>query len=109
MFTFKTFILFFATAIAEIIGCYLPYLWLNENKSIYLLIPAALSLILFSWLLTLHPTDAGRIYAAYGGVYVCTAILWMWLVENIKPTSWDIAGGFIVLIGVSVILYGSQH
>ena len=85
-----------------------PKLYQNhlESKSI---IREELFVILFSWFLTFHPTDAGRIYAAYGGVYVCTAILWMWLIENIKPTSWDNSAGFIVLIGVSVILYGSQH
>ena len=74
MFEVKTIGLFFATALAEIIGCYLPYLWLKHDKPIWLLIPAALSLGLFAWLLTLHPTAAGRVYAAYGGVYIFTAL-----------------------------------
>ena len=60
----KTFGLFFLTALAEIIGCYLPYLWLRQGKSAWLLIPAAASLMLFAWLLSLHPTAAGRVYAA---------------------------------------------
>ena len=51
--------LFVITAIAEIVGCYLPYLWLKQGKSIWLLVPAALSLALFAWLLSLHPTAAG--------------------------------------------------
>ena len=68
----KTTLLFVATALAEIIGCYLPYLWLRQGKSLLLLIPAAVSLALFAWLLTLHPAAAGRIYAAYGGIYVCS-------------------------------------
>ena len=59
--------LFLITAVAEIVGCYLPYLWLREGKSAWLLIPAALSLAAFAWLLSLHPTAAGRVYAAYGG------------------------------------------
>ena len=71
----KTLALFVATAIAEIIGCYLPYLWLRKSGSAWLLVPAALSLAAFAWLLTLHPTAAGRVYAAYGGVYICVAIL----------------------------------
>jgi small multidrug resistance family-3 protein len=62
-----TLCLFLATALAEIIGCYLPYLWLCEGKSVWLLAPAALCLAVFAWLLTLHPTAAGRVYAAYGG------------------------------------------
>ena len=62
--------LFLITAIAEIVGCYLPYLWLKEGRSIWLLLPAVLSLALFAWQLTLHSQAAGRVYAAYGGVYV---------------------------------------
>ena len=68
MIELKTIILFIVTAIAEIIGCYLPYLWLKQDKSAWLLVPAAISLVLFAWLLSLHPTAAGRVYAAYGGV-----------------------------------------
>ncbi|MEK6735339.1 MAG: YnfA family protein, partial [Pseudomonadota bacterium] len=76
----KTFGLFFVTALAEIIGCYLPYLWLKEGKSIWLLLPAAVSLAAFAWLLTLHPQVAGRVYAAYGGVYISVALLWLWVI-----------------------------
>jgi small multidrug resistance family-3 protein len=64
----KTFALFVLTAIAEILGCYLPYLWLRQGKSPWLLLPGAISLAFFAWLLSLHPTAAGRVYAAYGGV-----------------------------------------
>jgi small multidrug resistance family-3 protein len=71
----KTIGLFILTALAEILGCYLPYLWLRKQGSAWLLLPAALSLILFTWLLTLHPTASGRVYAAYGGVYVAVALL----------------------------------
>ncbi|EGP5933093.1 YnfA family protein [Escherichia coli] len=71
----KTTLLFFATALCEIIGCFLPWLWLKRNSSIWLLLPAGISLALFVWLLTLHPAASGRVYAAYGGVYVCTGAL----------------------------------
>ena len=64
---YKTIILFIVTAIAEIVGCYLPYLWLKQDKSAWLLVPAAISLVLFAWLLSLHPTAAGRVSLAYGG------------------------------------------
>ncbi|HAI50631.1 MAG TPA: YnfA family protein, partial [Enterobacteriaceae bacterium] len=73
----KTTLLFFATALAEIVGCFLPWLWLRRGASAWLLLPAGLSLALFVWLLTLHPAASGRVYAAYGGVYVMTALLWL--------------------------------
>ncbi|MBT9532376.1 MAG: YnfA family protein, partial [Pseudomonas sp.] len=73
----KIMALFFATAVAEIVGCFLPYLWLRKDGSIWLLLPAALSLVLFVWLLSLHPAASGRVYAAYGGVYVVSALLWL--------------------------------
>ena len=70
--------LFAVTALAEIVGCYLPWLWLRQGASAWWLLPAAGSLALFAWLLTLHPQAAGRTYAAYGGVYVVVALLWLW-------------------------------
>jgi small multidrug resistance family-3 protein len=89
MFELKTTGLFIATAIAEIVGCYLPYLWLKKGAPVWVLAPAAASLALFVWLLTLHPTAAGRVYAAYGGVYVAVAIIWLWVVDAARPTPWD--------------------
>jgi len=73
----KTVLLFSATAIAEIVGCYLPYLWLQGRAGAWVLVPAALSLVVFVWLLNLHPSAAGRTYAAYGCIYVATALLWL--------------------------------
>jgi small multidrug resistance family-3 protein len=97
------------TAVAEITGCYLPYLWLKKGASVWLLIPAAISLALFAWLLTLHPTAAGRVYAAYGGVYVSVAILWLWLVDAVKPTVWDIAGVAICMLGMAIIMFSPHN
>lgn len=85
MLVVKAFVLFVVTACAEIVGCYLPYLWLKKEKPGWLLAPAALSLAVFAWLLTLHPTAAGRTYAAYGGIYVATAVVWLWLVDGSDP------------------------
>ena len=101
----KTFLLYIATALAEIVGCYLPYLWLKEGRSAWLLAPAALSLALFAWLLTLHTTAAGRVYAAYGGVYIGVAILWLWAVDDVRPTAWDAAGVAVALLGMSIITF----
>ena len=109
MFELKTITLFFITAIAEIMGCYLPYLWLKQDKSILLLIPAACCLTLFAWLLTLHPTATGRVYAAYGGVYIVVALVWLWVVDGIKPSLWDIVGGSIALLGMAIIMFSPKH
>ncbi|MCB5358794.1 MULTISPECIES: YnfA family protein [Vibrio] len=109
MLEFKTVGLFVLTAIAEIVGCYLPYLWLRQDKSILLLIPAAISLAAFAWLLTLHPTATGRVYAAYGGVYISVALVWLWLVDGEKPTMWDLVGGSIALFGMAIIMFAPKH
>ncbi|MFH0259280.1 YnfA family protein [Vibrio barjaei] len=105
----KTMGLFFVTAVAEILGCYLPYLWLKEGKSIWLFVPAAICLGLFAWLLSLHPTAAGRVYAAYGGVYIFVAILWLWLVDGIRPTMWDIVGVLVALLGMAIIMFAPRN
>lgn len=104
----KTFFLFGITAIAEIVGCYLPYLWLRQGKSVWLLIPAACSLALFAWLLSLHPAAAGHVYAAYGGVYVGVAILWLWSVDGIRPTTWDVVGSLVALLGMAIIMFAPR-
>ena len=103
-----TFLLFVLTAVAEIVGCYLPYLWLRKGGSAWLLLPAAASLALFAWLLTLHPTAAGRVYAAYGGVYVTVAIAWLWWVEAVKPSRWDLLGAGLCLLGMAVIMFSPR-
>ncbi len=108
MLIIKTLGLFFLTAIAEILGCYLPALWLNHGKSVWFLFPAIISLVIFSWLLTLHPAAAGRVYAAYGGVYIGVAILWLWIVEGVTPTLWDIVGSVVTLLGMAIIMFGNK-
>lgn len=100
----KTFALFVATALAEILGCYLPYLWFRQGKSAWFLLPGALSLAVFAWLLTLHDTAAGRVYAAYGGVYIGVALGWLWAVDGVRPTAWDVAGVLVALAGMAIIM-----
>jgi small multidrug resistance family-3 protein len=104
----KTLALFVATALAEIVGCYLPYLWLKQGKSAWLLVPAAASLALFAWLLTLHPTAAGRVYAAYGGVYIGVAILWLWAVDRVVPSPSDWVGVAVCFLGMAIIMFGPR-
>jgi len=99
----RIFVLFALTAVAEIVGCYLPWLVLRQGRSLWLLVPAALSLAAFAWLLTLHPTAAGRTYAAYGGMYIAVALLWLRFVDDVALTRWDVAGAGIALVGMAVI------
>jgi small multidrug resistance family-3 protein len=100
----KPFFLYLATALAEIVGCYLPWLWLRQSGAVWLLLPAAASLAVFAWLLTLHEAAAGRVYAAYGGVYIGVAIVWLWVVDGIRPSAWDVAGVAVALAGMGIIV-----
>ena len=104
----KTTTLFVCTAVAEIIGCYLPYLWLKKQAPAWVLLPAALSLAVFVWLISLHPQAAARTYAAYGGVYIGVALLWLWQVDGV-PLRWsDWLGAALSLAGMMVIMWGSK-
>jgi len=100
--------LFALTALAEIVGCYLPWLVLRDARTPWLLLPAAASLAAFAWLLTLHPAAAGRTYAAYGGVYIVVALLWLRLVDGIALSRWDLAGALLALAGMAVIALQPQ-
>ncbi|MHA3083646.1 YnfA family protein [Acinetobacter sp. ANC 5383] len=104
----RVFGLFLITAIAELLGCYFPYLILNQGRSALLWLPTAISLMLFVWLLTLHPAASGKIYAAYGGVYIFTALLWLRFVDQVALTRWDVFGGIIVLVGAAIIILQPQ-
>ena len=108
MLIFKTLGVFVLTALAEIVGCYLPYLWLKKGGSLWLLVPAMLSLAVFVWLLTLHPTAAGRVYAAYGGVYVAVAIVWLWAVDGSRPTPLDLIGAAVAIAGMAIVMLGAR-
>ena len=104
----KTVLLFLITALAEIVGCYLPTLWLTQGRSIWWLVPGALSLAAFAWLLSLHPEASGRVYAAYGGVYIFVAVLWLWAVDGIRPGQWDLVGAAVALAGMAIIMFAPR-
>ena len=106
MIVLKTLALFVGTAVAEIVGCYLPYLWLRKDGSPWLLVLAALSLALFAWLLSLHPAAAGRVYAAYGGVYIAVALIWLWQVDGIPLSIWDVSGSAVARLGMGILVWG---
>ena len=102
-------LLFALTALAEIVGCYLPWLVVKDGRSLWLLLPAAVSLGLFAWLLTLHPSAAGRTYAAYGGMYIAVALLWLHWVDGVALTRWDALGAGFALLGMAVIALQPQQ
>jgi small multidrug resistance family-3 protein len=95
--------LFALTALLEILGCYLPWLVLKQGKPVWLLLPAALALAAFAWLLTLHPAAAGRTYAAYGGMYIVVALAWLHIVDGVSLTRWDAVGAAAALAGMAII------
>lgn len=96
-------------ALAEIPGCFVFWAWLRLDKSPLWLIPGILSLCLFAYLLTLVDAEyAGSTYAAYGGVYIVSAILWLRGAEGVKPDQWDILGGIVCLLGTAIILWGPR-
>lgn len=98
--------LFAITAVAEIVGCYLPDHWLRKDGSIWLLVPAAGSLAAFTCLVSLHPAASGRLYAAYGRVSSSVAILWLWLVDGIRPIVSDLLGVVPCLSGMAITMTG---
>lgn len=100
---------YLGAALAEIGGCFAFWAWLRLDKSIYWLVPGVIALVIFALFLTRIETDfAGRAYAAYGGVYIASSLLWMWAVEGMRPDRWDLIGATICLLGAAVILWGPR-
>lgn len=101
---------YMGAALAEIAGCFAFWAWLRLGKSMLWIVPGTLSLLLFAWLLTLVDTSqAGRAYAAYGGIYITSALLWLWIVEGVVPDRWDLGGALLCLAGAAVILLGPHR
>ena len=101
--------LYLGAALAEIAGCFSFWAWLRLGKSIYWIVPGVLALAVFAFLLTRIDTDfAGRAYAAYGGVYIASSLLWLWAVEGMRPDRWDLSGAAICLLGAAIILLGPR-
>lgn len=101
----RTAVVFAAAAIAEIAGCFSFWAWLRLGRSPLWIGPGLVSLALFAWLLTRVEVDAaGRAYAAYGGVYICASLLWLWAAEGRAPDRWDLCGAALCLLGTGVML-----
>jgi small multidrug resistance family-3 protein len=96
---------FVAAGLCEIGGGYLVWLWLREGKSVWVAVMGAVVLVLYGIIPTLQPTHFGRVYAAYGGVFVVLSILWGGRIDGVSPDTYDVIGGSIALLGVFVIMY----
>jgi small multidrug resistance family-3 protein len=104
-----TFAAYAGAAIAEIAGCFAFWAWLRLGKSAWWVVPGILSLTLFAYFLTLvESSAAGRAFAAYGGVYIASSLLWLWQVEGQRPDKWDLSGASLCLIGAAVIVLGPR-
>lgn len=101
----QTFLIYAVAALAEIAGCFAFWAWVRLGSSWLWFLPGVASLALFAWLLTtVDVPAAGRAYAAYGGVYIGASLLWLWIIEGVRPDRWDVLGAMICLAGVGMIL-----
>lgn len=97
---------YFAAALAEIAGCFAVWAWFRLGYSPLWLVPGMVSLVVFAWLLALSPADqAGRAYAIYGGIYIVSSLVWLWVVEGHRPDQWDVLGAAVCLAGAAIILW----
>ena len=104
-----TFLIYLFAATVEIAGCFAFWAWLRLGKSVFWVVPGLLSLAIFAWLLTLVDTAAaGRAYAAYGGIYSLSSLIWLWSVEGVRPDRWDAIGAMICFVGAAVILFAPR-
>jgi small multidrug resistance family-3 protein len=101
----KSLLFFVAAGICEIGGGYLVWLWLREKRSLWLAAIGAVVLFAYAVLPTFQPSHFGRVYAAYGGVFIVLSILWGWWIDGTVPDRFDLIGGSIALLGVTVIMY----
>lgn len=105
----KIYLIYAFAALAEIAGCFAFWAWMKMDRSILWMLPGVASLIAFAWALTLIPTEqAGRAYAAYGGIYILASLLWMWLAEGHAPDRWDLMGASVCLLGAGIILFAPR-
>jgi small multidrug resistance family-3 protein len=101
-------LLFFVAAILEIGGGYLVWLWIREKKSIALALLGGIILFVYGIVPTLQPSHFGRVYAAYGGIFIISAIIWGRIVDKKKPDRYEIIGSVIAVIGAVIIFYAPR-
>ena len=104
----KSLFYFILAGLCEIGGGYLVWIWLREGKSLWLGVLGGLVLILYGVIPTLQPANFGRVYAAYGGIFIVLSILWGWKIDGITPDRFDLIGGAVALLGVAIIMYAPR-
>ena len=105
----QTLFVYAGAALAEIAGCFAFWAWLRQGRSALWLLPGLVSLAAFAWLLTRSDAAlAGRAFAAYGGIYICASLAWLWAVEGARPDRWDVVGGAVCVAGSCIVLFGPR-
>lgn len=103
--TIRSIFYFVLAGVCEIGGGYLVWLWLREGRPAWYAFAGAGVLFFYGIVPTLQPAHFGRVYAAYGGVFIVLSILWGWQIDKIAPDRFDVIGGFVALLGVAIIMY----
>jgi small multidrug resistance family-3 protein len=103
--TVRSLFYFVLAGMCEIGGGYLVWLWLREGKPLWYALVGAVVLVLYGIIPTFQPAHFGRVYAAYGGIFIILSILWGWQVDRILPDRYDLIGGGVALLGVAIIMY----
>jgi small multidrug resistance family-3 protein len=101
----KSLFYFLLAGLLEIGGGYLIWLWLREGRGLVLALGGALALMLYGIIPTLQPAAFGRVYAAYGGIFVVLSLLWGWRIDHTIPDRFDLIGALVALLGVAIIMY----
>jgi small multidrug resistance family-3 protein len=99
---------FLLAGLLEIGGGYLVWLTLREQRSAWLAVLGALALAGYGFVATLQPANFGRVYAAYGGVFIVLSLAWGWAVDGHRPDRWDYLGGALCVFGMALIMYGPR-
>lgn len=101
---------FIVAAVLEIAGCFAFWAWLRLGSSALWLVPGTAALLGFAFALTfVDSSAAGRAYAAYGGIYIAASLIWLWMVEGVRPDRWDAIGAAVCLVGAAIIIFGPRH
>ena len=104
----KSILVFILASFCEIGGGYLVWIWLKSHKSIWCGIIGMIILALYGIVATLQPSNFGRVYAAYGGIFVVMSLVWSYKIDNVVPDKYDMIGAFVVLLGALIIFYAPR-
>lgn len=104
----KSLSIFILAGLFEIGGGYLVWQWLRSDKPLWWGVLGGLTLALYGVVATWQTANFGRVYAAYGGIFIIMALIWAWKVDGFKPDRWDLIGACVALIGACIIVYAPR-